>query len=89
MRPAAAQAQALVGSTRLGRIGRRWAETARVLSALLMFDRFAKALKVAVRDEGFAQILGAGFLLVAVGTLTYTTSQDWNVVADSTSPLRR
>ena len=35
-----------------------------------MFDRFAKALKVAVRDEGFVQILGAGFLLVAVGTIT-------------------
>ena len=45
-----------------------------------MFDRFAKALRVAVRDEGFVQILGAGFLLVAVGTITYTTSQDWSLV---------
>ena len=45
-----------------------------------MFERFAKALKVAVRDEGFAQILGTGVLLVVVGTLTYTTSQDWSVV---------
>ena len=45
-----------------------------------MFDRFAKALKVAVLDEGFVQILGAGFLLVAVGTITYTTSQDWSLV---------
>jgi hypothetical protein len=45
-----------------------------------MFERFAKALKVAVRDEGFVQILGTGVLLVIVGTLTYTTSQDWSLV---------
>jgi hypothetical protein len=51
-----------------------------VLSALLMFERFVKALKIAVRDEGFAQILGTGVLLVIVGTLTYTTSQDWSLV---------
>jgi Ion channel len=51
-----------------------------VLSALLMFERFARALKIAVRDEGFAQILGTGLLLVIVGTLTYTTSQDWSLV---------
>lgn len=56
------------------------AETARVLSALLMYQRFAKALKIAVRDEGFVQILGTGILLVIVGTLTYTTSQDWSLV---------
>src|SRR5262245_11735198 len=51
-----------------------------MLSAFLMFERFAKALKVAVRDEGFVQILGTGVLLVIVGTLTYTTSQDWSLV---------
>lgn len=51
-----------------------------VLSAFLMFQRFAKALKVAVRDEGFVQILGTRILLVIVGTLTYTTSQDWSLV---------
>jgi voltage-gated potassium channel len=62
------------------RIGYRWAETPRVLSALLMFERFAKAVKIAVRDEGFVQILGTGLLLVIVGTLTYTTSQDWSLV---------
>ena len=45
-----------------------------------MFDRFVKALKVAVREEGFAQILGAGLLLAAVCTITYTTSQHWNLV---------
>ena len=51
-----------------------------MLSAFLMFERFAKALKVAVREEGFVQILGTGVLLVIVGTLTYTTSQDWSLV---------
>ena len=45
-----------------------------------MFERFAKALKVAVRDEGFVQILGTGVLLVIIGTLTYSTSQDWSLV---------
>jgi hypothetical protein len=45
-----------------------------------MFERFAKALKIAVRDEGFVQILGTGILLVIVGTVTYTTSQDWSLV---------
>jgi hypothetical protein len=54
-----------------------------------MFERFAKALKIAVRDEGFVQILGTGLLLVIVGTVTYTTSQDWSLVDGSTSPSRR
>jgi hypothetical protein len=45
-----------------------------------MFERFAKAPKIAVRDEGFAQILGTGLLLIIVGTITYCTSQDWSLV---------
>ena len=62
------------------RIGCGRTETPHMLSALLMFERFAKALRIAVRDEGFAQILGTGLLLVIVGTLTYTSSQDWSLV---------
>jgi hypothetical protein len=54
-----------------------------------MFERFAKALKVAVRDEGFVQILGTGLLLVIIGTVTYTTSQDWVSSTGSISPSRR
>lgn len=50
-----------------------------MLSAILMFQRFAKALKIAVREEGFAQIFSAGLLLVVVGTLTYTLTQDWSL----------
>ena len=45
-----------------------------------MFERFVKALKIAVRDEGFAQIPRNGLLLVIIGTLTYTTTQDWSLV---------
>ena len=45
-----------------------------------MFERFVKALKIAVRDEGFAQIFGTGLLLVIIGTLTSTTTQDWSLV---------
>ena len=51
-----------------------------MLSAWLMYRRFASAMKVAVRDEGFVQILGTAVLLVVVGTITYATSQHWNVV---------
>jgi Ion channel len=45
-----------------------------------MYQRFAKAVRVAVREEGFAQIFGTGVLLVIIGTLSYTTSQDWSLV---------
>jgi Ion channel len=45
-----------------------------------MYQRFAKAMRVAVREEGFAQIFGTGVLLVIIGTPTYTTSQDWSLV---------
>jgi voltage-gated potassium channel len=45
-----------------------------------MYRRFAQALKVAAREEGFVAILGASVLLVIVGTVTYTTSQNWSLV---------
>ena len=51
-----------------------------MLSAVLMFERFAKALKVAAREEGFVRILGTAILLVMVGTVTYTLTQDWSLV---------
>jgi uncharacterized membrane protein YkgB len=52
----------------------------RLLSALLMYRRFARALKTAAREEGFVQILGAGAFLVVLGTLVYATSQDWSLI---------
>ena len=45
-----------------------------------MYRRFARAFKIAAREEGFIQIFGAGLLLVIVGTVTYTLSQDWSLV---------
>ncbi len=51
-----------------------------MLSVYLMYRRFARALKIAAREEGFAQIFAAGTLLVIVGTLTYSTSQDWSLI---------
>ena len=51
-----------------------------MLSVYLMYRRFARAFKIAAREEGFIQIFGAGLLLVIVGTVTYTLSQDWSLV---------
>lgn len=45
-----------------------------------MYRRFMRALKIAARDEGFAQIFGAAVLLIILGTVTYTTSQGWSLV---------
>jgi hypothetical protein len=54
-------------------------ELGAVLSALLMFGRLTKALRYAFRSEDFGPVLGAGVLLLLVGTITYA-AQGWNVV---------
>jgi Ion channel len=51
-----------------------------MLSALLMLRRVARALHYAVREEDFLPVLGAGTLLVVLGTLTYTLAMDWHAV---------
>jgi hypothetical protein len=51
-----------------------------MVSALLMWRRFAAAMRVALRDEDFARILGAALLLIVVGTVTYTRGNGWSVV---------
>jgi hypothetical protein len=51
-----------------------------MVSALLMWRRFAAAMRVALRDEDFARILGAALLLIVVGTVTYTLGNGWSVV---------
>src|SRR5262245_14337872 len=51
-----------------------------MLSALMMLRRVLPALRYAFSEEEFGPIFGAGVLLVLIGTLTYTLSQDWNVV---------
>ena len=51
-----------------------------MLSALMMLRRVLPALRYATREEEFGPIAGAAVLLVVIGTLTYTLSQDWEVV---------
>ena len=51
-----------------------------MLSALLMLRRLASTLRYARREEDWDRVAGAGVLLVAIATLTYTLSQDWHVV---------
>jgi hypothetical protein len=51
-----------------------------MLSALLMLRRLRSALLYARREEYWDRVAGAGVLLVALGTLTYTLNQDWHVV---------
>jgi hypothetical protein len=51
-----------------------------MLSALMMLRRVLPALRYAMREEEFGPIAGAAVLLVVIGTLTYTLSQDWQVV---------
>jgi len=53
-----------------------------MLSALLMIRRLVVALRIALREEDFARILGAAGLLIFLGTLTFRLSTDWSV-ADS------
>jgi hypothetical protein len=53
-----------------------------MLSALLMIRRLMVALRIALREEDFARILGAAALLIFFGTLTFRLSTDWSV-ADS------
>ena len=38
------------------------------------------AVRVAARDDGFPYVAGAAALLVVIGTLTYSVSQDWSLV---------
>ena len=51
-----------------------------VLSALLMLGRVTRALRHAFREEDFGPVLGAGALLVFLGTLAYVGVQGWSVV---------
>ena len=45
----------------------------------MMLRRLAVALRVALRDEDFHRVLGAG-LLIITGTSTYTLGANWSVV---------
>lgn len=51
-----------------------------MLSALLMFQRAAHALRYAVREQDFLMVFSAGMTLVFIGTLSYALGEGWNVV---------
>ena len=51
-----------------------------MLSALMMLRRVLPALRYAMREEEFGPIAGAAVLLIVIGTLTCTLSQNWEVV---------
>src|SRR3712207_104849 len=51
-----------------------------MISALLMLRRVARALRYAVREEGFLPVLSAGVALIAIGTISYALAEGWHVV---------
>src|SRR5688500_10416826 len=51
-----------------------------MISAILMLRRLAGALRVALREEDFARILGAGVALIIIGTLAHSIGAGWSVV---------
>ena len=51
-----------------------------MISAILMLRRLVGALRVALREEDFARILGAGLALIIIGTLAYSLGADWSIV---------
>jgi hypothetical protein len=51
-----------------------------MLSTLLMFRRYVRAVRIAARNEGFGSIFLAALLLITVGTLFYTLSQGWSLI---------
>jgi Ion channel len=55
-------------------------ESSAVLSAIMMFRRFERALRHAIREEQFGALLGAAMTLVVVGTLAYTLGEDWSLL---------
>ena len=50
-----------------------------VLSVFLMLRRMRGAIKHAVKEEGFAAVVGAAVVLILVGTVTYSLGEGWNV----------
>jgi hypothetical protein len=51
-----------------------------MLSAFLMFRRLALAARYAFREEDFARVLGAGLVLIMVGTMAYSFGEGWSIV---------
>jgi uncharacterized membrane protein YkgB len=45
-----------------------------------MLRRLVGALRIALREEDFARILGAGLALIVIGTLAYSLGNGWSIV---------
>ena len=50
-----------------------------MISAILMLRRLVGALRISLREEDFARILGAGLALIIIGTVAYTLGEGWSV----------
>ena len=55
-------------------------EDALVIAVARMLRRFRRALKHAVKEEDFGAVLGAGGLLILIGTIVYTLDNGWKLV---------
>ena len=51
-----------------------------MLSALVMFRRFVRVVRYALREEDFLPVASAGVFIVLVGTLAYALGEGWHVV---------
>lgn len=51
-----------------------------VISALLMWRRLSRTMRYALQEDDFGPVLGAGGLLIAIGTVTYTLGNGWKLV---------
>ncbi len=45
-----------------------------------MLHRVRRALRFAVREDDFLDVLSAGVLLIVIGTISYALGEGWNVV---------
>ena len=45
-----------------------------------MLRRMLGAVKYAAKEESFAAVVGAAFVLIGVGTVTYSLGEGWSVV---------
>jgi hypothetical protein len=51
-----------------------------MVSALLMFRRVARAVRYAIREEDFIPVLGAGAVLLLLGTIAYQLGEGWSAI---------
>jgi hypothetical protein len=51
-----------------------------VISVARMWQRFRRTLKHAMKEEDFGPVLGAGGVLILIGTTVYTLQNGWKLV---------